>query len=762
MSKKLDQNSKELIIEDNFASQMGKFFGSPDLKAIPLPLMDFPSKKMRELDSLFSLPKLLFGADSQGWARRSLNESQLMSNLPGMVYRCLNEPNRTMKFVSEGCCRLTGYEAAVLIDNQHSYSSIIEPSDRKLCWEQVQTALKKKQSFTIEYRIRTRTGEQKWVWEKGCGIDTPSGRLFLEGFITDISDRKRAEASLRQAEARYTSFFNNAFEGIFQSTADGKLMSANPALAKIYGYDSPTEMIESFTTIDLIYVDSQRRADWVRLLLETGAVLEYESQVYRQDGSVIWISENARAVRDEQERLLYFEGTVQDITARKQAKEQLHRQAFYDPLTGLANRALFMERLQAVLESTRQKPACSEQFAVLFLDLDRFKVVNDSFGHAVGDQLLVAIARRLESCLREQDTVARLGGDEFTILLEELQESQQAIRVAERIKQKLDVPFRLSGHQVFVGVSIGIWLSDVGLDVGKPEDLLRNADTALYQAKALGKGCYQIFDQTMHQSAVTQIALETDLRQALKRREFELYYQPIVSLANGQLTGFEALLRWQHPTKGLMNPAQFISLAEETGLILPIGLWGLQEACRQLFRWHDQSGLTIGVNLSVKQFSQPKLVEQIDQILQETGLNGSRLRIEITESCYLHNEALAIATLQALRERQIGLCLDNFGSYSCLNYLHSFPLNAIKIDQTLVQQINTDTKQAKIARALLALAKDLELEAIAKGIETAAQLEQLRLNCQFGQGYLFSKPLDAKAATALVSSHLVRASLRSL
>ena len=539
-------------------------------------------------------------------------------------------------------------------------------------------------------------------------------------------------------------------------------MSANPALAKIYGYDSLTELIETFTTIDLLYVDSQRRADWVRLLLETGAVLEYESQVYRQDGSVIWISENAHAVRDEQGQLLYFEGTVQDITARKQAEKQLHRQAFYDPLTGLANRALFMERLQAVIEGARQESACSEQFAVLFLDLDRFKVINDSLGHAVGDQLLVAIARCLESCLREQDTVARLGGDEFTILLEELQESKQAIHVAERIKQKLGESFRLSGHQVFAGVSIGIWLSDVGLNVGKPEDLLRNADTALYQAKALGKGCYQIFAQTMHQSTVTQISLETDLRQALNRREFELYYQPIVSLTNGQLTGFEALLRWRHPTKGLINPDQFISIAEETGLIIPIGLWGLEEACRQLHRWHEQSDrLTIGVNFSVKQFSQPKLVEQIDRILQETGLDGSCLRIEITESC-LHDEALALTILQALRERQIQLCLDNFGSYSCLNYLHSFPLNAIKVDQTLVQQINTDTKQARIARAILALAKDLELKAIAKGVETAAQLTQLRRNCQFGQGYFFSKPLDAQAATALVSSFkLVRASLRS-
>ena len=251
------------------------------------------------------------------------------------------------------------------------------------------------------------------MWEKGCGIYTPSGLLCLEGFITDISDRKRIETSLRQAEARYTGFFNNAFEGIFQTTADGKLMSANPALAKIYGYDSLTELIETFTTIDLLYVDSQRRADWVRLLLETGAVLEYEFQVYRQDGSVIWISENAHAVRDEQGQLLSFEGTVQDITARKQAEKQLHRQAFYDPLTGLANRALFMERLQAVIEGARQESACSEQFAVLFLDLDRFKVINDSLGHAVGDQLLVAIARRLESCLREQDTVAHLGGDEL-------------------------------------------------------------------------------------------------------------------------------------------------------------------------------------------------------------------------------------------------------------------------------------------------------------------------------------------------------------
>ncbi len=569
---------------------------------------------------------------------------------------------------------------------------------------------------------------------------------------------------------------------------DGQYISANPALARLYGYSTPTELTAHLIDIEhQLYVEPNRRAEFVRLLQENDAVSEFESQIYRKDGSLIWISENARTIRDTTTgEVLYYEGRVEDITDRKLAKEQLRERAFFDPLTGLPNRALFMERLSQTVELAKCYP--DYRFAVLFLDLDRFKVVNDSLGHLVGDQLLVAIARRLEHCIRVEDTVARLGGDEFTILLQAIDDVNQATLVAERIHQQLNAPFHLDGHEIFTGVSIGIVMSREvrqGIccitDYDRPEDLLRDADTALYRAKALGKGRYEVFDRTMHQSAVAQLELETDLHRAVEHQEFLLYYQPIISLSTNQITGFEALLRWWHPTRGMVYPNEFISTAEEMGLIIPIGWWTLREACRQLRCWQEEGlkvgklandiqspePLTINVNISSKQFLQPDALAQIDQILQETGLDGRYLKLEITESCLLENPDAATIMLRQLRERQIGLCIDDFGTgYSSLSYLHQFPVNILKIDRSFVSRINASSNEVlpgdaldksnnfplQIARTIVLLAHNLGMEVIAEGIETTQQLTQLlALNCQYGQGYLFSKPQDASTAGELMA-----------
>jgi diguanylate cyclase (GGDEF)-like protein len=445
-----------------------------------------------------------------------------------------------------------------------------------------------------------------------------------------------------------------------------------------------------------------------------------------------------------------------DISERKRVEEQLLHNAFHDELTGLSNRALFMDRLRhAIAQAKRQKQYL---FAVLFLDLDRFKVINDSLGHIVGDQLLVAISRRLESCLRRGDLIARLGGDEFAILLEDIGEEHYAIQVAERLQKTLTIPFKLSGHEIVASTSIGIALSTIGYD--HPQDLLRDADTAMYHAKGTGKARYQIFDTAMHVRAVALLKLETDLRRALERQEFQLHYQPIVSLSNQNITGFEALVRWYHPERGLIAPNEFIPVAEETGLIVSLGLWVLQEACRQMRQWQEKftaaKALTISVNISGKQFSQVDFVTQIQQILQETQLDARYLKLEITESILMDNVESTTTTLLELQALGIQLSMDDFGTgYSSLSYLNRFPVSTLKIDRSFIQSIDVDAEKLEIIRTVVMLAQSLGMDAVAEGVETANQLAPLKdLGCESGQGYFFSKPLNSKTAEKLIETEL--------
>lgn len=442
-----------------------------------------------------------------------------------------------------------------------------------------------------------------------------------------------------------------------------------------------------------------------------------------------------------------------EINERKQVEEQLRYNAFHDALTGLPNRAFFMERLKHTLQ--RAKRQKNYLFAVLFLDLDRFKVINDSLGHLKGDQFLIAIANRLEVCIRSTDIAARLGGDEFTILLDELQNVSEAIKVVERIQQELTLPLELDGQEVFTTASIGIALSST-LDYDQPENLLRDADTAMYRAKALGKARYELFNQEMYIKALVRLQLENDLRRAIERHEFQLYYQPIVSLANGKLSGFEALLRWNHPERGLISPTDFIPLVEESGLIVEVGYWALHEACRQMRSWqvsHQTNSLEkISVNLSVKQFSQPDLIEQIGEILDSTGLDAGSLMLEITESAIMENGDEANAALSELRKMGIKLSIDDFGTgYSSLSRIHNFPISVLKIDRSFVSPIDANGKNLEIIEIIITLAHKLGMDVTAEGVETKEQLAFLRkLNCECGQGYFFSRPLDNTAAVALI------------
>ena len=469
-------------------------------------------------------------------------------------------------------------------------------------------------------------------------------------------------------------------------------------------------------------------------------LIEFPSTAYEEKHSLI---------QKGRDNCLHYLGSLALV------EEELRHNAFHDQLTGLANRALFMERLkQSIEHHLRRKDYL---FAVLFLDLDRFKVVNDSLGHMLGDQLLIAISRRLKLCLRPVDTVARFGGDEFTILLDNIQNVETAIQVASRIQKELTLPFNVGGHEVFTAASIGIAPSTLGYD--KPEDLLRDADVAMYRAKALGKGRSEVFDPSMHTKAVALLQLETDLRQALNRLEFRLHYQPIVALTSGKITGFEALVRWQHPQRGLVSPAEFIPVAEETGLIVPLGYWVLSEACRQMRAWQvrfpEISPLTISVNFSSKQFLQNVLITQISSILQETGLDTCSLAVEITESVIMENTESVSIMLSQLQAWSIQLSLDDFGTgYSSLSYLHRFEFNTLKIDRSFVNRMGIDGESWEIVRTIITLAHSLNMNVTAEGVETIAQLDQLKaLKCDRGQGYLFSKPVDCEAAGALIAEN---------
>lgn len=513
-------------------------------------------------------------------------------------------------------------------------------------------------------------------------------------------------------------------------------------------------------TFDKVKAFQVGGADYVTKPFQFEEVL---TRVQNQLSQRAWAREiqklNAELEERVHERTLQLELTnqklMQEIAERKRVQAQLLEMALHDALTGLPNRALFMDLLEQELEQSIAEP--NYQFAVLFLDCDRFKVINDSLGHVVGDELLIAIAHQLGLCLEDSDILARLGGDEFAILLPKLDDKARAIQVATAILNEFSQPFRLRRRDVFTSVSIGVVFGNDTYQ--KPEHVLRDADTAMYQAKAFGKARYQVFDTEMHNAALQLLQLETDLRQAIEQQEFVLHYQPIVDLNIGKITGLEALLRWQHPQRGLISPEKFIPIAEETGLIVPIGEWVLKEACQQLYVWQQQNivdrTFTMSINLSVRQVTQLGFINWIDCVLASTQIDPQNLELEITESVIMNDSSSVSTVLQELRKRNIALSIDDFGTgYSSLSYLHSFPIDTLKIDRSFVQRLDQDSNDLGLIPAITSIARTLQMSVIAEGIETEQQLMHLRnLNCDFGQGYLFSRPIPStKTAELLISN----------
>ena len=692
-----------------------------------------------------------------------------------------------------------------------------------------------------------------------------------------LIELQQAQTEQKQAEQKYRRIFENAVEGIFQSTLNGSYITANPMLAQIYGYDGPDELIATVNNIEYqVYVDKNRRAQFVHLLQKSDAFWNFESQVYRKDGSIIWISENARVIRNPEGQVIGYEGTVEDITQRKQAEERLEKslsllqatlestadailaidqdghitsynqkfvdllnispswlengsfkqglkilwpqlkrpqdclsqirkwrdspnlefwdtvefkegrilecysrpqmvgnstvgrvfsfrditdasraeqhiryQAFHDSLTDLPNRNLLNECLVEVLEQAQNSDS---RVAVMFLDLDRFKTINDTLGHAIGDKLLQGVAARLKATLGDQNIIARWGGDEFTIILPQVYSRVAATKIAEEIIQTLKPAFCLENHHLHISTSIGIALYPQDGEDG--ETLIKHADSALYRAKEKGRNTYEVYTPSFDVLASELLDLENRLHRALERSEFMLTYQPKVNIKTGEIKGMEALIRWNHPELGLVSPAKFIPLAEEIGLIMPIGEWVLKTACCQNQAWIKSglSAIPVAVNLSVRQFQQPDLVQKIAKLLEETGLEARYLTLEITETAAMLDVDFTRKLLRELEQMGVNIALDDFGTgYSSLSYLKQFPLHTLKIDRSFVKDLTEEPADIAIARAVIALGHGLHLNVVAEGVETQEQVDCLRmLDCEEIQGYFFSRPLSSEDATQLL------------
>ncbi|HET9680117.1 MAG TPA: EAL domain-containing protein [Gammaproteobacteria bacterium] len=603
-----------------------------------------------------------------------------------------------------------------------------------------------------EFALKRRDGAIVWVTQHARTVREPINNelLYFEGAVQDITARKQAEKALQKSEQRYRILVDNSQVGVF-IRKDSHYIYVNPALAAMLGY-TEAELIgrhyhDLYAPEDLSAADNRHRTH----MQGEQTKGEYEARLLHKDGQtrVIVSCTTSHFVQD---GVTLMTGTVRDITQQKRIERQLRHNATHDPLTGLPNRTLFTERLQRVMQYERdgKQPG----YAVLFLDFDAFELVNDSLGHAAGDQLLIDIAQRLQQRVRPWDTLARHGGDEFTILLEQIYTARDAFDVAEHIHTVLQQPLQLGDHEVFTNASIGIALGQPAYNT--TEEILRNADTAMYQAKARGKSATALFDDSMLVAARGRLLLETQLRNALNANEFRIFYQPIFDLKNQRLTGFETLLRWQHPQRGLLGPDAFLTVAQEAGLILPIGWWVLFEACSQLTVWRKRfpvaRGLSVSVNIAERQFTHADLPARVAEALQQSNLPPNALNIEITETVFMESRLAARDILQRLKQLGVSVHMDDFGTgYSSLSYLDQLPLDALKIDRSFITGLTAGRRPQAIIKTIVQLAREFKLTTVAEGIETHEQARLLRrIGCHYGQGWFFEKALPADEIETLL------------
>jgi len=616
-----------------------------------------------------------------------------------------------------------------------------------------------RQGMATEIRLRHADGSWRWFEAKVSNhLENPKVRGIV-GNLHDITERKRAEEALRDAHERFRSAFENAPIGMVMTDLDGRITRANAAFGRILGRDVLEvcgENIESFTHPD----DRElSKTEMNRLIASDSDGYRLEKRYFHADGHDVWVSINVSCVRDEQERPLYFIGQIEDVTEGRALRDRLAFAAIHDSLTTLPNRELFMDRLEVAL---RRLTRSSHQVAVIFLDVDRFKLVNDSLGHDVGDRVLRAVADRLNGVMRSTDTLARFGGDEFTVLCDEVDSEEDALEVARRLVRAMEQPLAIDSGEVFASLSVGIALSGNGTETGAV--LLRNADVAMYRAKGRGPSRIEVYKEEDEHNVLSRLRTSNELHRALERHELVLYYQPVVDLHTRTLVGMEALVRWQHPTRGLLAPHEFITLAEDSGLIVPLGAWVLHEACRQVSVWSarraeaklDEARLNMSVNVSALQLADPGFVNQVTRALDSSGIDPDRLWLEITESTLMRDADDAVLTLQALRQVGVHFEIDDFGTgYSSLSYLKRFPVETLKIDRSFVEDLDQRAENVAIVRAVIGLGESLGLSIVAEGVEEPAQAAKLQaLGCFLAQGYLYGVPLPATALGAYPADDL--------
>ncbi len=671
------------------------------------------------------------------------------------------DPDRKLLETNPAYQEMTGYSEEELFGKpiaELSHSQDV-PKDAELNHELLSGEL---DQYPREKRYTRKDGEVIWVKPTVSAVrDAEDEPRFLVGVVEDITERKQAEISLRESEERFRQLFEHSVDLLFVHDGEGRIFQCNTEACRALGYTR--EELLDFTVGDIAAKlltkeegESQEEAAlWERALSsEPGGIVGFEqNELRRKDGTTFPVEIGVGSIDYEGRRMIF--ASARDITRHKELEAQLTYQAFHDTLTHLPNRALFLERLEhALVRLSRSKSG----IAVLFMDLDNFKVINDSLGHEMGDRLLHAASERLGSGLRPEDTLARFGGDEFTMLLENINNVEEAKRVAERISEAFGAPFEIQQQQVFTNVSIGIAVGNSSQE--DPEDLLRNADAAMYEAKRNGKAQYMVFEPGMTLRLQERLDLENELRRGIENNEFVVHYQPEVFLETGEVFGFEALVRWEHPSRGLIPPKQFLPVAEETGLILHIEQRVLEDSCHHIRKWREQysSSLVVSVNLYQKQLQQPDLTEQIARQLREANLAPHNLMLEITEEVVMQDEKSILEALQALKDQGIRLAIDDFGTgYSSLDYLKRLPVDYVKIDRSFVERLEEDHKDQVIVSAAISLAHALDLKVIAEGVETSDQLKRLReLGCDLAQGYYFAKALTKDKVPAFLASRSSR------
>jgi diguanylate cyclase (GGDEF)-like protein/PAS domain S-box-containing protein len=679
----------------------------------------------------------------------------LIEQIPAVTYIDPADDPETSLYTSPQIERMLGYTSEEWQTNK-LWPKRLHPHDRERILAADERFESGDGSFSEEYRLLAKDGSVVWVHEEAVLVRGEGGEpLYWQGVIFDTTKRKEAEERLREAEDRYRMLVEQVPAVIYvqQATASGSVTYVSPQMKDLLAYEPEECISDPEHWVRIIHPEDRERVLAVnRRVSETGEPFSMEYRQISKGGRVVWVRDEATLVVDGQGNASYWLGVQTDVTERKALEDRLRRQAFHDALTDLPNRYLFVDRLGHALDRTGRRRG--RRVAVLFMDLDDFKIVNDSLGHEMGDGLLVAVSERLKGCLRPEDTLARFGGDEFVVLLEDVDGPDEPVRVAQRITHELRGSFVLDGRELYARTSIGIAMGEVRTK--DPDDLLRDADTAMYRAKDEGSS-YAVFDPAMYDRALDRLEAESDLRHAVEREEFVVHYQPIVSLQSDEVSAVEALVRWDHPERGFLESSEFVPMAENSGLVVPMGDQVLRESCFRAKEWQKEHPrvppLMMSVNLSAKQLSCPDLAETVERILGETGLEGSQLTLDVTETVYVRALETNTVTLHRLRSMGVRIFIDDFGTgYSSLSYLKRLPAEAIKIDKSFVKGLREDVEDTAIVRMIIELAHTLRMKVIAEGVETEEQAELLReMGCDMAQGHYFSKPLPAEAASEFLA-----------